>query len=159
MVMPDYTETIRTLEWCLQPDQRGHYGWIAQPALEVIRELQSERNARDRRVSSLKAEIGVWLQYADKLRRRAEAAEARADALERERNALLTFRTSDEWHEDIGDVLWWDKRDGGISEPPYVGSPLSDDWPEYHTHWTPLPFSRAAAFADQQPDQPAQRDS
>lgn len=63
-----------------------------------------------------------------------------------------------DWHEGIGDVLWWKFP---IEEPPYVGSPLdlgytveitvrtnNDDklmrttlggWPGYHTHWTPLP--------------------
>lgn len=65
----------------------------------------------------------------------------------------------DEWHEDLGDVLWWKFP---VDEPPYVGTPLdlgcrvllkiigADDpflktsfmvggWPGYHTHWTPLP--------------------
>lgn len=38
-----------------------------------------------------------------------------------------------DWHEDFGSVLWWKFP---VVEPPYVGSPLSEDWPEYHTHWT-----------------------
>jgi hypothetical protein len=61
----------------------------------------------------------------------------------------------DEWHEDVGDVLWWKFP---IEEAPYVGSPLDlgqtvevrttngvvarfdvGGWPGYHTHWTPLP--------------------
>ncbi len=41
-----------------------------------------------------------------------------------------------EWHEDIGDALWWRFP---IEEPPYVGSPLDTDWPGYHTHFTLLP--------------------
>lgn len=41
----------------------------------------------------------------------------------------------DEWHEDYGDVLWWTFP---VEEPPYCGSPLDTDWPDYHTHWTPL---------------------
>ena len=45
-------------------------------------------------------------------------------------------RPLEEWYEDYGDVLWWKFP---IEEPPYVGSPLCSDWPEYHTHWTPLP--------------------
>lgn len=45
-------------------------------------------------------------------------------------------RPLDEWHEEYGEVMWWF---GGMSEAPYVGSPLCDDWPGYHTHWTPLP--------------------
>ena len=40
-----------------------------------------------------------------------------------------------EWHEDIGDVLWWKFP---IEEPPYVGSPLDLNWPAYHTHRTPI---------------------
>lgn len=41
--------------------------------------------------------------------------------------------TLEEWHEDIGPVLWWTNP---VSEPPYVGSPLDAGWPGYHTHWT-----------------------
>ncbi len=48
-----------------------------------------------------------------------------------------TARPIDEWHEDYGDVLWWIFP---IAEPPYCGSPLASDWPEYHTHWTPLVY-------------------
>lgn len=44
-------------------------------------------------------------------------------------------RPLDEWHEDVGNVLWWRFP---INEPPYVGSPLDSDWPGYHTHWTPI---------------------
>lgn len=72
-------------------------------------------------------------------------------------------RPLSEWHEEIGDVLWWKFP---ITEPPYCGSPLClgftvesetvirrhnqrevrktireevGGWPGYHTHWTPLP--------------------
>lgn len=62
-----------------------------------------------------------------------------------------------EWHEDMGDCLWWKFP---ITEPPYVGSPLDNGsvgtltasglgfeegdqvalklggWPGYHTHFT-----------------------
>ena len=44
-------------------------------------------------------------------------------------------RLLEEWHEDIGDVLWWKFP---IEEPPYVGSPLDCAWTGYHTHWTPI---------------------
>ena len=50
-----------------------------------------------------------------------------------EDTGIQKVRTLDEWHEDYGDVLWWTFP---IQEPPYVGSPLCNDWPEYHTHWT-----------------------
>jgi hypothetical protein len=41
----------------------------------------------------------------------------------------------EEYHEDMGAVLWWRFP---IDEPPYCGGPLDDDWPGYHTHFTPL---------------------
>ena len=40
-----------------------------------------------------------------------------------------------EWDESFGDVLWWSFP---ISEAPYLGSPLHEDFPDYVTHWTPL---------------------
>ena len=40
-----------------------------------------------------------------------------------------------EWHEDNGAALWWNFP---IDEPPWCGQPIDDDWPHYHTHWTPL---------------------
>ena len=46
-------------------------------------------------------------------------------------------RPIEEWHEDFGFVLWWKFP---IEEPPYVGCPLDEDWPGYHTHWTPIPI-------------------
>lgn len=47
---------------------------------------------------------------------------------------------SREWHEDYGPVLWWTFP---IQEPPYVGSPLDDDWPfddvaSHDLYWTAL---------------------
>lgn len=44
-------------------------------------------------------------------------------------------RPIDEWHEEIGDVLWWTFP---VQEPPYCGTPIDDNWPDYHTHWTPI---------------------
>ena len=44
-------------------------------------------------------------------------------------------RPLEEWCEDYGDVFWWKFP---IEEPPYVGSPLDEKWPAYHTHWTPI---------------------
>lgn len=48
---------------------------------------------------------------------------------------LREARPIDEWHEDYGDVLWWTFP---IEESPYCGTPLDSDWPDYHTHWTPI---------------------
>lgn len=41
--------------------------------------------------------------------------------------------TKDSWCEEDGVVLWWKFP---IVEPPYVGTPLDDDFPDYVTHWT-----------------------
>jgi len=46
--------------------------------------------------------------------------------------ATSHLHTLAEWHEDHGDVLWWKFP---VDEPPYIGSPLADEWPGYHTHW------------------------
>ncbi|MEC0169745.1 hypothetical protein [Paenibacillus graminis] len=54
----------------------------------------------------------------------------------------ITARSIDDWHEDYGDVLWWTFP---IQEPPYCGSPLDSNWPDYHTHWTPLVIPAAPA--------------
>ena len=50
---------------------------------------------------------------------------------------------AEEWHEDMGDVLWWRLP---VEEPPYVGSPLDMDWRSdpygtapYYTHFEKLP--------------------
>lgn len=50
---------------------------------------------------------------------------------------LKSPRVAEEYHEDLGPVLWWRLP---VSEPPRVGSPLDDDWvPDYYTHFTKLP--------------------
>ena len=41
-----------------------------------------------------------------------------------------------EYHEDFGPVVWWRFP---VHEPAWIGTPLDDDWPGYHTHWTPHP--------------------
>lgn len=58
-----------------------------------------------------------------------------AEQMRRAFNNLFTPRPLEQWHEDMGDCLWYKFP---IDESPYVGSPLSDDWPDYHTHFTPL---------------------
>ena len=44
-------------------------------------------------------------------------------------------RHIDEYHEDMGPVLWW--RDP-IEEPPYVGTPHDDCFDETYEWWTPI---------------------
>lgn len=50
-------------------------------------------------------------------------------------HAAKQARPLDEWGEDMSCVLWWRFP---VDEPPYCGHPNCDDWPGYHTHWTPL---------------------
>lgn len=50
---------------------------------------------------------------------------------------MRTPRKKDDWEEDFGAVLWWKFP---IVEPPYVGTPLDDDFPAYVTHWTHIPL-------------------
>ena len=44
-------------------------------------------------------------------------------------------RHIDDYHEDMGSVLWW--RDP-IEEPPYVGTPHDDDFDETYKWWSPI---------------------
>lgn len=46
-----------------------------------------------------------------------------------------TAKPLSEWHEDMGNVLWWAFP---VNEPPWCGQPTDSDWLGYHTHWTPL---------------------
>jgi len=55
-------------------------------------------------------------------------------------NHCLIARPIEEWHEDMGEQLWWRFP---IDEAPYVGSPTYNDWPSYHTHFTPIPMPDA----------------
>lgn len=70
----------------------------------------------------------------------------------------VVARPLSEWHEDMGDVLWWKFP---VEEAPWVGTPIDEGqavdleikdyvrtyayrrkfggWPGYHTHFTPLP--------------------
>jgi hypothetical protein len=66
-------------------------------------------------------------------RDRAERAEADLAAA----RAALHPRPESEWHEDMGDVLWFHFP---IQEPPWVGTPLTSTWIEdWYTHFIPLP--------------------
>lgn len=61
-------------------------------------------------------------------------------------DCLRTPRPLEEWHEEIGDVLWWRLP---VEEPPWCGTPLDSDWTDgYYTHWTPyiLPKEPAPLF-------------
>lgn len=66
---------------------------------------------------------------ADEVRALASAPAAPAQAVP------LVAKPLDDYHEDMGAVLWWCFP---IEEAPYCGNPNCDNWPGYHTHWTPL---------------------
>ena len=55
----------------------------------------------------------------------------------------LVARPRDEYHEDMGPVLWWFFP---ISEAPYIGT--DNDVEDYHTHWTPLGLPPAPPAPD-----------
>lgn len=67
----------------------------------------------------------------------AELLRANNAEVERRRALTPTPRPEAEWHEDMGPKLWWRFP---IEEPPYCGSPLDTEWPDYHTHFTPIPL-------------------
>lgn len=63
-----------------------------------------------------------------------------ADTIEQHPDTILgrtakCARPLSDWAADMGPVLWWAFP---ISEPPFLGTPSSEDWPGFHTHWTPL---------------------
>jgi hypothetical protein len=64
--------------------------------------------------------------------------------LEAEHVERRRLRVLEDWYEDLGPVLWWTCP---VVEPPYCGTPLDEDFPEYMTHWTPLedPIERTEA--------------
>ena len=93
-----------------------------------IRELEAE-------VDFLKElhEVGELL---DQLATRDRQLAAAREMLDK----LHTARPLEEWHEDMGPVLWHHLP---ICEPPYCGTPMDSQFDEYPegwlTHWTPLP--------------------
>ncbi|NUP08376.1 MAG: hypothetical protein HOW73_20190 [Polyangiaceae bacterium] len=85
------------------------------------------------------ADPHTWEECTAKMRK-ALAADIDA-AIEAERPAielaeLRALRPREEYHEDYGPVLWWKVP---IKEPPYCGTDLDDDFPDYMTHWSPVP--------------------
>ncbi len=115
-------------------------------------------DARDT-ITTLRARVSELLRFNNEF-------EARAREAERIHRMLTTARPISEYHEDMGDVLWWKFP---ITEPPYVGSPNdlghevvvetgvygmghegserigsgitrvhAGGWPGYHTHFTPI---------------------
>lgn len=73
------------------------------------------------------------------LRRVADARQQIIDGMIAERCAKQDAempRPLADWHEDDGAVVWWRFL---VDEPAWIGTPLDEDWPGDHTHWTPHP--------------------
>jgi hypothetical protein len=81
-------------------------------------------------------EFAKWWQASPHFLSAVDAAEAAWLACARREREEAAAKTFEQWHEDDGPVLWWRFP---VEEPPYAGTPLDDDWPGYHTHWTPIP--------------------
>lgn len=78
----------------------------------------------------------LLLEIADGIQEGFLAKTEGADEVVRRLRELVTPRPRAEWHEDLGEVLWWVLP---VQEPPYVGSPLEDGWEDgYYTHFTPI---------------------
>jgi hypothetical protein len=100
---------------------------------------------RLRRFETFAIEVAKLMGYTEKegsdaiaaflFERARELIEARA-TIARLRT-LSCARPIDDWSEEDGAVLWWKLP---LSEPPYSGTPLDDDFPDYVTHWTPTPI-------------------
>lgn len=63
-----------------------------------------------------------------------------ADTIEHHPDAVAGLKAKEprplaEWQESDGAVLWWRFP---VVEAPYCGTPNTDGWPGYHTHWTAL---------------------
>lgn len=50
-----------------------------------------------------------------------------------------TVHELEEWTEEDGPVLWWTFP---VSDLPYPGTPLNEDWPGIHRYWTRIPSPR-----------------
>ena len=69
--------------------------------------------------------------------------------------APLIARSLAEWHEQDGNVAWWawNGREWA-GEPAWIGTPNCEDWPGYHTHWTPHPEQPVCTALAAQGDTP-----
>lgn len=126
----------------------GGGNWPAQDAHVRVREaLEAMRGKRQesteaRTIRRLRALADAYRAKALSERdvyRAVEASEAKVQRryreLRRTMRVFTTPRPREEWDEGDGPVLWWKLP---VCEPPYVGDPREDDFPEYVTHWTPI---------------------
>jgi hypothetical protein len=127
-----------------------HYPTMPEAVATVDDEDEAERFNRNNREQCVRA-LGHLLELADSaslmrvvwgcsvmLDPANKCVDPNLDTIEHHPDALAGLEAKSprplaDWHEDIGDVLWWRFP---ISEAPYVGTPRDSDWPGYHTHWT-----------------------
>lgn len=105
-------DEIREVRWLIELAGKQHVE--NERLLKELEEAQKELNLTQSEVISVER---LGLKYQNRIKE------------------LSTPRPLEEWHEDYGDVLWWELH---VAEPPYCGNPLCSDWPGYHTHRTPI---------------------
>jgi hypothetical protein len=130
-------EQINTFNDCLACKRGGYYdckgcqhefiGTIkAEHVIETMEYMQAEldrrkqelKKMRDQMLSNMDVSIKAISTQAERIRQFEEAN---------------VPEPIDDWHEDMGDCLWWKFP---IEEPPYCGSPLDCNFPDYVTHFT-----------------------
>ncbi|MED3549978.1 hypothetical protein [Cytobacillus praedii] len=93
-------------------------------AEELLTDMQeSFLNGRNQEILDVDVNLVSWLIV------QAKKVEQQQQEIER----LKMPRPIEEWGEDYGDCLWWSFP---IVEPPYCGTPLDSDFPDYVTHFT-----------------------
>lgn len=138
-------------EWVRNTKTAAHFATrkAAEEAAEIASESNSEVTIEEVIVPAVEScplcKRITW-RFAIENALELEAEELRGDPLERAVSRISALQedwamlhapmSRDAWHEDDGAVLWWKMP---IKEPPYVGTPLDDEFPEYVTHWTRLP--------------------
>lgn len=106
---------------------------------DVVRLHDEQADRADKADAEVERIRRLYVERGDLLLATALERDRLSDDLARARKVvedLSTPRSRDSWHEDDGTALWWTLP---VEEPPYCGTPLDDDFPDYATHWTPLP--------------------
>ena len=98
----------------------------------------------DGRCAECFRDAAMWAAFVHELRAEWLAAELRL-AEDAYADSRLVFRPRDTCHEDDGPCLGWTLP---VREPPYCGTPLDDDYPDYRTHWSPLPSNSEIEWAE-----------
>ncbi|ULQ47448.1 hypothetical protein JN531_003990 [Flagellatimonas centrodinii] len=99
--------------------------------------MSDELKRESERIARL-AEMAASGRFADEMALRSQcgAMTAHIAKLQAALDEAQKVRTLGDYHEDYGPVVWWTKP---CNEPAWIGTPLDDTWPGYHTHWTKHP--------------------